>query len=325
MANIIIFDLDGTLCDVEHRRHHVAKYPKNWDAFFAGIPNDPVNAPVADLHDILVENEYADYSIVYCTGRAEQYRRVSEQWIVDNLSGPNTFTLLMRPDGDNRPDQIVKEEMWRSLEAAGHTILFMVDDRDSVVKHARSLGYTVFQCAPGDFDPVSFYTPDPSDRLLTLMVGPSGAGKTTFTKAMTDAGATEIVSTDDVRAYMTGSFKDQSKNDAVFAYVKDRVLMNMRYGVPTVIDATHLHRKDRLAHVSLAQAGTKVQYIVVDRPLADKKRDGGWRLDVKFQQADGSVIDLIDKHHQTFKSQERDILKGDGLPNVEVIDLRKAG
>jgi len=30
-----IFDIDGTLADVEHRRHHLAQRPQRWDRFFA--------------------------------------------------------------------------------------------------------------------------------------------------------------------------------------------------------------------------------------------------------------------------------------------------
>lgn len=30
----IVFDLDGTLADCEHRIHHITKEPKDWRAFF---------------------------------------------------------------------------------------------------------------------------------------------------------------------------------------------------------------------------------------------------------------------------------------------------
>lgn len=31
----VIFDLDGALCDISHRLHHIKNGNKNWDAFFA--------------------------------------------------------------------------------------------------------------------------------------------------------------------------------------------------------------------------------------------------------------------------------------------------
>ena len=46
--------------------------------------------------------------------------------------------------------------------------------------------------------------------------------------------------------------------------------------------------------------GVVVQYVVVDRDLDDKLKDRGWR-----------PVDLIMKHHKTFKSQIKDILNAD--------------
>jgi phosphoglycolate phosphatase-like HAD superfamily hydrolase len=36
----IIFDLDGTLADCEHRLHHIQKDPKDWTSFFAACGDD---------------------------------------------------------------------------------------------------------------------------------------------------------------------------------------------------------------------------------------------------------------------------------------------
>lgn len=80
-----------------------------------------------------------------------------------------------------------------------------------------------------------------------------------------------------------------------------------------VIDATNLRRKDRMTAAALAPKDSRVRYVVVDRPMAEKVRDAGWRAEVPG---------LMDKHQQTFNSQIKDILSGDGLPNVDVIDCR---
>jgi len=56
----------------------------------------------------------------------------------------------MRKKGDNRKDSIVKEEIWNEIEKE-YNIICMFDDRDQVVEHARSLGYTVAQVAEGNF------------------------------------------------------------------------------------------------------------------------------------------------------------------------------
>lgn len=53
MQKTIVFDIDGTLADLSHRRHHVESRPKNWDAFFEDISEDKPNAPLRWLHSIL--------------------------------------------------------------------------------------------------------------------------------------------------------------------------------------------------------------------------------------------------------------------------------
>lgn len=49
MKQIVIFDIDGTLANAEHRVHHLQKEPKDWDAFFAGCTQDTPIEPVMEL------------------------------------------------------------------------------------------------------------------------------------------------------------------------------------------------------------------------------------------------------------------------------------
>jgi len=68
---------------------------------------------------------------------------------------------------------------------------------------------------------------------------------------------------------------------------------------------------------ALVPVANRVRYVIMDRPMDDKRRDGGWR--------NGLAIDLMARHDQTFRSQIKDILAGNHLPNVEVLDQRKEG
>ena len=52
--------------------------------------------------------------------------------------------------------------------------------------------------------------------------------------------------------------------------------------------------------------------------LAEKKRDAGWRAGVMIKGKE-----LIVAHHERFQSTLKDVLAGDGLPNVTVHDTRK--
>lgn len=142
----IIVDIDGTLADLSARRVYVATQPKNWPAFEAGIPFDLPHQHVIDTVNTLAA---AGWTVLLCSGRGEQSRAVTETWLEKyNVSYKK---LYMRPEGDNRRDDIVKSELLDKIEAEGYKISYAVDDRDQVVAMWRDRGIPCFQVAPGDF------------------------------------------------------------------------------------------------------------------------------------------------------------------------------
>jgi hypothetical protein len=325
----IICDIDGTVADCRHRLHHVLPGGKrNWDRFFEGMVDDPVIKPVRDLvWHATTQGDWEEIALVFSSGRPETYRVETEVWLraaglpLDSFSSDR---LYMRPANDTRPDHVVKREMLDRIRADGYEPFIVIDDRPSVVAMWRESGLVCLQAAPGE-------EPIPSTAVLTLMVGPSGAGKTRWLDlaCLYAESAPEgswvnlgirgqhIVSSDEVRQDLCGNIRDQSRNQEVFAAVHSVAKARLRAGLPTVIDATHLRRKDRMTAAQLVPATNPVRYIVLNRPLEAKLRDGGWRLDV-----DGGRF--MERHEQTFRSQLRDILAGDGLTNVKVYDLRGA-
>ena len=144
MEEIVVFDIDGTLADISHRRHHVEKKPKDWDAFFRGMPMDKAIHAIVRLCNIL----YASgLRVLLCSGRTEEHRSETVQWLVEN--GVNYHELILRRDGDRRSDVVVKREMLTGLDRS--KILFVVEDRSGVVEMWRSEGLVCLQCAPGEF------------------------------------------------------------------------------------------------------------------------------------------------------------------------------
>jgi hypothetical protein len=59
--------------------------------------------------------------------------------------------LLMRPNGDNRADDVVKEELFRARIQPRYSVAGVIDDRNRIVKMWRRLGLVCFQVAEGDF------------------------------------------------------------------------------------------------------------------------------------------------------------------------------
>lgn len=145
-AKAVWSDLDGTLCDIVHRRHFVrSEGKKDWNAFFRGMVHDTVNEPVMELL-----NKFSkDYNIVYCTGRPADWEKETRDWLVKH-NAP-TGSLFMRMKRDSRRDDIVKEIILDFEVLTRYDILFCLDDRDQVVKMLRNRGLTVFQVAEGNF------------------------------------------------------------------------------------------------------------------------------------------------------------------------------
>lgn len=149
--NIIVFDLDGTLADVSHRRLFLDKNPPNWKDFNYNIPYDKPNQPIIDLY--LALKKVDGNRLVIFTGRQEDSRIETDNWIFEHMQTITTdCSLFMRKTGDFRGDSIVKQEMIEICEKKlGSKIVMAVDDRDSVVKMWRDNGITCLQCAYGDF------------------------------------------------------------------------------------------------------------------------------------------------------------------------------
>jgi len=142
---LVVFDVDGTIANIEHRRAYVRTKPKNWKAFEAGIPNDDVNLPVAEVFRQLV-SDAAFTDVVLASGRSEKTREATEDWLrFYNLQGYQK--LYMRQDGDYRSDVDVKSEILDQIIVDfGKKPDMVFDDRKGVVDMWKRNGIWVFDC-----------------------------------------------------------------------------------------------------------------------------------------------------------------------------------
>lgn len=143
--NIIIFDLDGTLALIDHRRHFVDKssgVKVDWNAFFEACDKDEPNTPV-----ILANRLVTGYHIIILSGRSEAVREKTIRWLARHEVYYDE--LRMRAEGDYQPDETLKEAWLKQI--GPDNIICVYDDRDKVVAMWRKNGVTCFQVAPGNF------------------------------------------------------------------------------------------------------------------------------------------------------------------------------
>lgn len=146
----IVCDLDGTLCNVEHRRHFVKKPEgerKDWKGFFDAMSEDGLNGWCQDILKVMAF--VRNHNIVLCSGRPDNYKRETVAWLKKHEIVYDD--LFMRLRSDSRHDNVVKENILDFEILTRYTPYFMIDDRDQVVKMWRSRGYTCLQCDEGNF------------------------------------------------------------------------------------------------------------------------------------------------------------------------------
>jgi len=181
---MIIFDLDGTLADCEHRRHFVdAKHIKNlniidgitiifdhknncwtdsqskkfkpdWRSFYESCSDDTPIEPTINIfrQQIFFSKPYdEDLGWEIWSGRCESVKEKTVDWLIKNVS--HFFSLKrfvnqikMRPIGDYTPDNQLKERWLDEFISKGGKIDFVFDDRPKVVAMWRSRGVFVFDC-----------------------------------------------------------------------------------------------------------------------------------------------------------------------------------
>jgi phosphoglycolate phosphatase-like HAD superfamily hydrolase len=103
-----VFDLDGTLADLEHRRHLILRDEPDHRAFFAAVGGD---TPIVPVINMLRTLHAAGHQIEIWSGRSDECREATEAWLRQH--GVPEVPLIMRTAGDKRPDEIMKMDFLR--------------------------------------------------------------------------------------------------------------------------------------------------------------------------------------------------------------------
>ena len=130
----IICDLDGTLALFG-----------NANPFDRNFLADELNPAVAAI----LRNRPPVEELIIVSGRNNKFEAVTRQWLAKYKLSPER--LHMRKDGDYRKDSVIKEEIYHECIEDVYNVVFVLDDRSSVVDLWRSLGLSCLQVATGEF------------------------------------------------------------------------------------------------------------------------------------------------------------------------------
>lgn len=143
---VVIFDIDGTLANVDHRRHFVEGPKKDFEAFYDAMGDDTAYEDIIELTYLL---RNSNRSIFICTGRPFDYFDITSQWLATN--GVSYDALYMRPtDKKYDSDYSVKRSMLNQIQKLFNVVM-AIDDRDQVVRMWRENGIRCLQVADGNF------------------------------------------------------------------------------------------------------------------------------------------------------------------------------
>ena len=135
---VFLFDIDGTLANNNHRQQWGRSKPKNWAAYNENMEKDTLISPVSKVFMAL---RVAGFKLICTTGREEDKRDITENWLHEHLVYPDQ--LIMRKSKDYRDDGIVKTEMLDLIQD-NHTIVGVFDDRPKVIRAWRAKGLFTF-------------------------------------------------------------------------------------------------------------------------------------------------------------------------------------
>jgi hypothetical protein len=165
--NVVIFDLDGTLANIDKRRE-ISTKPNgklDWDIFFdaGNISLDRPNAPVVKCAQMFKQN---GFKIIIFSGRNDRSYHTTDSWL-KQYNVPVDL-LVLRPDKFRdeswpvangnpatpamrfMPDDKLKKVMLDTFVNIDN-VFCVFDDRKKVVDMWRELGLTCFEVEEAHF------------------------------------------------------------------------------------------------------------------------------------------------------------------------------
>ena len=132
MTPAAIFDVDGTLCNVESVRHHlgvgVPGAKRDYNRFHEESVNCPPHQWVVDRARWMAEQ---DLGIIVVTARKARWFNHTWWWLRENRVPFDA--LHMRDDWDQRPDYVVKKDILERIRRRWEPVIAF-DDNPAVIR-----------------------------------------------------------------------------------------------------------------------------------------------------------------------------------------------
>jgi predicted kinase len=142
---------------------------------------------------------------------------------------------------------------------------------------------------------------------LVLLVGPAGAGKSTWARAR--FGRSEVLSSDDLREMVSDDAADQDATRDAFAVLHVIARARLRRGLLTVVDATNLLASSRRPLLEMGRRYARpVVAVVFDVPLDELLRRNAGRKRM--------VPEATVRRHHAQVGETLDALRSEGYLSV---------
>ena len=123
-----IYDVDGTLANIDPYLHHIRGSNRDYDAFHEASIDALPNVNVLEM----LNNSVSDgHSILVVTSRKEKYRGLTSMWLAKN--NIRSHGLFMRADNDSRPDYEAKKDMLDKITVLWN-VTHAIDDNPNVIR-----------------------------------------------------------------------------------------------------------------------------------------------------------------------------------------------
>ena len=150
MVELVVFDVDGTMANCDHRLHHIRPdkmkgQKKNFRAWEEGQDDDTPIPQICNIYKRFVNDP--DVIVIVLTGRNESTRYQTAAWLERHELG-GYDELILKPKPSHIPDTKFKEDVLdRIIREYGKAPDMVFEDRKRVIDMWRRRGVFVVDVA----------------------------------------------------------------------------------------------------------------------------------------------------------------------------------